>query len=158
MRPKGGYIYITTNPKRTVLYIGVTNDLRRRLQEHWEDNQENRRTFAGQYFCYNLIYLEFYDQIETAIARESELKKWSRRKKEALIGQKKSELGFFKGYHLSPPGPFYFALFHGGGMPSIARHLIDFKLLNAAVMSTVGRHLNIFYIRIFAIHPFNGFN
>jgi putative endonuclease len=94
MVPKGGYIYITTNPKRTVLYIGVTNDLRRRLLEHWEDNQEKRRTFAGQYFCYNLIYFEFYDRIETAIERETQLKKWSRRKKETLIRQKNPNWDF----------------------------------------------------------------
>jgi putative endonuclease len=88
MFKKGGYIYITTNPRRTVLYIGVTNNLHRRLHEHWQDNQEDRRSFAGKYFCYNLVYYEHFDTIEAAIARETELKKWSRKKKDQLIGQK----------------------------------------------------------------------
>lgn len=82
------YVYITTNPGRTVLYIGVTNDLKRRLKEHWEDGQEKRQTFTGRYFCYNLIYYEYFQYIEQAIARETEIKKWSRAKKEALIAQR----------------------------------------------------------------------
>ena len=79
------YLYITTNPKKTVLYIGVTNDLDRRVEEHQEDCFGARKTFAGKYFCYNLIYYEYYPNIEEAIGREKYLKGLIRKKKEALI-------------------------------------------------------------------------
>ena len=78
------YVYITTNPVKTVLYIGVTNDLSRRLYEHTE-NKGNPNSFAGKYYCHNLIYYEHFTHIQYAIEREKELKKWSRKKKEALI-------------------------------------------------------------------------
>jgi putative endonuclease len=78
------YVYITTNPEKTVLYIGVTNDLSRRLGEHTE-NKGNPKTFAGKYFCYNLIYYEHFTHINYAIEREKQLKKLRREKKDALI-------------------------------------------------------------------------
>ena len=78
------YVYITTNPDRSVLYVGVTNDLRRRLQEHLE-NKGNPKTFAGKYYCYNLVYYEHFTHIECAIAREKEIKKFRREKKDKLI-------------------------------------------------------------------------
>ena len=85
MRDHTYYVYITTNPKRTVLYIGVTNDLKRRLSEHTLANRGFQTSFAGRYFCYNLIYYECFQYIDMAIERETQLKKWSRAKKEALI-------------------------------------------------------------------------
>lgn len=87
------FIYITTNPKRTVLYIGVTNDLERRLDEHFQ-RRGNSNSFAGKYFCYNLLYWEHYSDINFAIEREKELKKWSRKKKEALINSKNPSWNF----------------------------------------------------------------
>jgi putative endonuclease len=78
------YVYITTNPDRSVLYIGVTNDLRRRLHEHTE-NKGNKNTFAGKYFCYNLVYYEHFTHIDHAIEREKEIKKFRREKKDKLI-------------------------------------------------------------------------
>ena len=78
------YVYITTNPAKTVLYIGVTNNLDRRISEHYE-NRGNPETFAGKYYCYNLIYYEHFSHINQAIEREKEIKKWRREKKEALI-------------------------------------------------------------------------
>ncbi|MBK9329816.1 MAG: GIY-YIG nuclease family protein [Sphingobacteriales bacterium] len=81
---KNYYVYITTNPGRTVLYIGVTNNLRRRLSEH-RANRDCIKSFTGRYFCYNLIYYEHFSTIRSAIEREKELKKWSRNKKEILI-------------------------------------------------------------------------
>ena len=78
------FVYITTNSNRTVLYIGVTNDLSRRLEEHYE-NSKIRKTFAGLYYCYHLIYFERHSQITHAIEREKEIKKWNRKKKESLI-------------------------------------------------------------------------
>ena len=81
---KNYYVYITTNPGRTVLYTGVTNNLRRRLSEH-RANKDSMRSFTGRYYCYNLIYYEHFYSIRSAIAREKEIKKWSRLKKEILI-------------------------------------------------------------------------
>ncbi|MGI4821450.1 MAG: GIY-YIG nuclease family protein [Janthinobacterium lividum] len=78
------YVYITTNPAKSVLYIGVTNSLSRRLGQHYE-NRGNNDTFAGRYFCYNLLYYEQFADIKAAISREKELKGWTRAKKDALI-------------------------------------------------------------------------
>ncbi|WP_240410559.1 GIY-YIG nuclease family protein [Hymenobacter oligotrophus] len=78
------YVYITTNPAKTVLYIGVTNDLANRLAQHYA-NRGEPGTFAGKYFCYNLLYFEQHQSSLNAIAREKELKGWTRAKKDALI-------------------------------------------------------------------------
>lgn len=82
------HIYITTNPGRTVLYIGVTSTLKQRLQQHYEESLGAKTSFAGKYCCYNLVYYETFQYINDAIKRETELKKWSRAKKEALIATK----------------------------------------------------------------------
>jgi len=87
------YVYITTNPTQTILYIGVTNNLRRRLLEHAE-NKGKTSSFAGKYFCNKLIYYEHFIHIEEAIAREKEIKKWSRKKKDALIDSLNPERRF----------------------------------------------------------------
>jgi putative endonuclease len=79
------FIYITTNPKKTVLYTEVTNDLVRRLAEHWEDNFNGKKTFAAKYFCYNLIYYETFSDIRYAIEREKEIKGWNRLKRKCLL-------------------------------------------------------------------------
>jgi putative endonuclease len=78
------FVYITTNPSKTALYIGVTNDLKRRLFED-QENKGHSTAFTGKYYCYNLIYYKHFQQIEHAIEREKQLKKWSRKKKEKLI-------------------------------------------------------------------------
>ena len=78
------WIYIVTNERKTVLYIGVTNNLARRLQEHFQ-LRGNNTTFAGKHFCYNLVHHEGFQYIDKAIAREKQLKKWSRKKKDWLI-------------------------------------------------------------------------
>jgi putative endonuclease len=78
------FVYITTNPRKTTLYTGITNNLQRRLQEHF-NNSGNSETFAGKYYCYNLIYYERFQYSEHAIAREKQIKKFNRAKKEKLI-------------------------------------------------------------------------
>jgi putative endonuclease len=78
------YVYITTNPQRTVLYTGMTNDLVRRMDEHFQARGKEE-TFAGKFYCHNLIYWEFYQYADKAIAREKEIKGWRREKKLALI-------------------------------------------------------------------------
>ena len=87
------YVYVLTNPNRTTLYIGVTNNLQVRVAEHWE-NKGKPETFAGKYFCYNLIYYEIFQYVQDAIAREKEIKKWKRKKKESLIATKNPEWDF----------------------------------------------------------------
>jgi putative endonuclease len=78
------YMYITTNPQKTVLYVGMTNDLRVRISQHTE-NKGKPDSFAGKYYCYNLVYYEHFSHVNHAIAREKEVKKWRREKKVALI-------------------------------------------------------------------------
>lgn len=78
------YVYIVTNPQRTVLYTGITNNLVQRLIEHY-CNKGQSQTFAGKFYCYNLIYYETFKYVNIAIAREKEIKGWSRKKKNALI-------------------------------------------------------------------------
>jgi len=79
------FVYITTNPNRTVLYTGVTNDLPTRLQQHYEESKISHKTFTGRYNCYNLLYYERFSDINHAIDREKEIKGWLRIKKERLI-------------------------------------------------------------------------
>jgi putative endonuclease len=80
MRPY--YVYIMTNTVGTVLYIGMTNDLERRVAEHKTLSVEG---FTAKYRCTDLVYYEIYHDPTSAIAREKQLKKWSRVKKEGLI-------------------------------------------------------------------------
>lgn len=84
MRHHNYFVYITTNPAKTVLYTGMTNDLRTRLRQHY-DNRGNKNFFAGRYYCYNLLYYETYRYIQHAIEREKEIKSLSRKEKEELI-------------------------------------------------------------------------
>ena len=77
------YVYILTNYSKTVLYIGVTNNLGTRLFFH--KSQRNKNSFTSRYKCLYLIYYEHFTDIKHAISREKELKGWSRKKKEVLI-------------------------------------------------------------------------
>lgn len=79
------YVYILTNRGRTVLYTGVTNSLKDRIRFHREDANINKKAFTSKYKCFYLIYYEYFNDIETAIKREKEIKGWLRIKKEALI-------------------------------------------------------------------------
>jgi len=81
------WLYIITNPNKTVLYIGITNNIVQRLDQHYE-NRGIKETFAGKYYCYNLVYFEEFGYIDKAIAREKQLKKWTRKKKICLIETK----------------------------------------------------------------------
>lgn len=75
-------VYIMSNPRRTVLYVGVTNDLERRVAEH---KSHAFKGFTDRYNATDLVYCETCGRIDDAIAREKQLKGWTRRKKEALI-------------------------------------------------------------------------
>ncbi len=86
---KDAYTYILTNKNRTTLYIGVTNNLTRRMSEH--------KSGKGSKFCatYNidvLLYFEHYNQMFEAINREKQLKRWHREWKWNLIKEMNPEL------------------------------------------------------------------
>ncbi len=76
------YVYILSNWTGSVLYIGVTNDLIRRLFEH---RQKEASTFTAKYNVEKLVYFEQCPEADIAIAREKQLKNWRRDKKIRLI-------------------------------------------------------------------------
>ena len=78
------YVYILTNTGRTVLYVGVTNDLNRRMYEHRANNGDVSK-FTGRYQADLLVYFELLPDATQAIAREKQLKGWTRAKNNALI-------------------------------------------------------------------------
>jgi len=86
---KTGDVYIMTNKHKTTLYIGVTNDLSRRVYEH--KNHLIKSSFTNKYNLEHCIYFEEFSSFDAAIRREKELKKWNRQKKEALINSKNPE-------------------------------------------------------------------
>lgn len=88
MQTRQYYVYIITNLLDTVLYIGVTNNLLRRLQEHRDKTVAG---FSARYALTRLVYYEESCDIESALNREKQLKKWSRKKKEALIQEMNPE-------------------------------------------------------------------
>ena len=90
------FIYITTNPGKNVLYTGIKNDLYTRMLQHYS-NRGLKTTFAGKYFCYNLIYYERFDNPEDAIHREKEIKGWRRSKKVELINSQNPQWRSFNG-------------------------------------------------------------
>lgn len=80
------YVYITTNPDKTVIYTGITNDLKRRMCEHYL-NRGNKISFVGKYYCYNLVYFEYFTYVREAIQREKEIKNMKRETKIQLIAE-----------------------------------------------------------------------
>ena len=93
MRSKWYYIYILTNLKRTVLYTGVTNDLKQRIIEHWLDCGKSN-SFTSKYRAFYVLHYECFQYISEAIAREKEIKNWSRKKKMQLINELNPGLKF----------------------------------------------------------------
>jgi putative endonuclease len=84
----GGYVYILASERNGTLYIGVTNDLIRRVFEHREEAVEG---FTQRYGVKRLVHYEQFDDIATAIQREKSLKRWSRAWKIELIEQANPE-------------------------------------------------------------------
>ena len=76
------FVYILTNVTNAVLYIGVTNNLARRIVEHKQGSVEG---FTKHYNVYKLVYYECHNEIKLAIEREKQLKHWTRSKKISLI-------------------------------------------------------------------------
>ena len=79
---KQGFVYILTNNHNTTLYIGVTNDLMRRVAEH---KLHINQGFTNKYKTEKLVYYEIIEGFDIAIQREKQLKNWHRAWKEALI-------------------------------------------------------------------------
>ena len=76
------FVYILANKTNTVMYVGVTGDLMRRLWEHRNDMVEG---FTKRYHVHKLVYYESTTDAQAAITREKQLKKWRRAKKNDLI-------------------------------------------------------------------------
>ncbi len=91
---KGGFVYIVSNKNRTVYYIGVTSQLYTRIYQH------KTGVFIGfskKYNCTDLIFFERFDDIESAILKEKQMKKWKRSWKERVIMETNpSMIGLFE--------------------------------------------------------------
>ena len=83
MEKTGGYVYITTNKKDGVLYVGSTSDLIGRIFEH--KNKIIPRSFTAKYNLDKLVYFEWHNRLENMVARERQIKNWHRNWKIALI-------------------------------------------------------------------------
>ena len=82
------FVYILANWDDSVLYIGVSGNLQRRLYEHRNGLVDG---FTKKYNVHKLVYFENTNDVYSAISREKQLKKWSRSKKEALINSMNPE-------------------------------------------------------------------
>ena len=76
------YVYFLTNWDNKVFYVGVTNDLKRRVYEHKNGHSEG---FTKKYHVNKLVYYEILEEIEEAILREKQIKGGSRQKKNDLV-------------------------------------------------------------------------
>ncbi|MEQ1788979.1 MAG: GIY-YIG nuclease family protein [Rickettsiales bacterium] len=76
------YVYILASKRNGTLYIGVTNDIARRV---WEHKQGLAEGFTRKYKVHILVYIECFERIDEAIYREKQLKEWKRKSKLELI-------------------------------------------------------------------------
>ena len=91
MKNHNYYVYILSNFTKQVLYTGVTNNIARRLYEH---RYIEKRSFCYKYRCYYLLYFDWFQDINQAIDREKQIKKWGRSKKLKLIKTINPDLKF----------------------------------------------------------------
>lgn len=89
MKLTNAFVYIMSNQYKTVLYIGVTNDLERRV---WEHKTGQGSDFTSKYRAFHLVYYEVISSISLAIKREKQLKNWHREWKLNLIKELNPEL------------------------------------------------------------------
>ena len=78
------YVYLITNWNNKVMYVGVTNNLERRIYEH---KNKLVKGFTEKYNVNKLVYFEETEDVIAAIAREKEIKKWRREKKDQLVNR-----------------------------------------------------------------------
>jgi putative endonuclease len=88
------YVYILASRRHGTLYIGVTNDLARRLEQHRSGAISG---FTRTYKVYRLVYVETFDDPISAITRETQMKKWNRDWKIRLIEEKNPDWGDLTG-------------------------------------------------------------
>jgi predicted GIY-YIG superfamily endonuclease len=79
---RGFWVHILTNVPRTVMYVGMTSDLERRVAEHLSGEVKG---FTQRYHLHTLVHVEMFDRVDDAIAREKQIKGWRRAKKNALV-------------------------------------------------------------------------
>ena len=78
------YVYMMSSNSNKALYIGVTDNIVRRVQEHKNGTYDG---FTKKYLCHKLVYFEYTNDVRSAIDREKQLKGWRRDKKNALISR-----------------------------------------------------------------------
>ena len=79
---KNYYVYLLTNWNNKVMYVGMTNNLERRVYEH---KNKLVNGFTKKYNINKLVYFEETSDVNSAISREKEIKKWRREKKDTLV-------------------------------------------------------------------------
>jgi putative endonuclease len=85
---KQSYVYILASKRNGTLYVGVTSDLIKRIYDHKQNVVEG---FTQKYNVHNLVYYEVYNDMEEAISREKQIKKWNRKWKLSLIEEMNPE-------------------------------------------------------------------
>ena len=80
------YVYFLANSDNKVLYVGITNNLPRRIYEH--KNSLDPKSFTSRYHVHKLVYYECTDDVKSAIEREKQIKGWNRKHKNKLIESK----------------------------------------------------------------------
>jgi putative endonuclease len=81
-RERNYYVYLLTNWNNSVMYVGMTNNLERRVYEHKYGLVQG---FTKKYHVHRLVYFEETGDVKAALAREKEIKKWRREKKNGLV-------------------------------------------------------------------------
>jgi len=89
--PRRYYVYIMANKHKNMIYIGVTNDLKRRVDEHYWGKING---FTKKFNCKYLVHYEAYNDISLAIHREKKIKNFRREKKDKLISEFNPEWKF----------------------------------------------------------------
>ena len=79
---KNYYVYLLTNWNDKVMYVGMTNNLERRVYQH---KHKLIKGFTSKYNVHKLVYFEHFGDVQAAIAREKQIKKWRREKKNNLV-------------------------------------------------------------------------
>ena len=80
------YVYFLTSRDNKVLYVGITNNLPRRIYEH--KNSLDKKSFTSRYCVNKLVYYEYTGDVRAAIQREKQIKGWNRERKNKLIESK----------------------------------------------------------------------
>ena len=88
LKMKNYYVYLLTNWNNKVMYVGMTNNLERRLYEH---KNKLVNGFTKKYNINKLVYFEETSDVNAALSREKEIKKWRREKKDSLVLTANSE-------------------------------------------------------------------